>query len=624
MAIMSSAVLLRRASRWLLLLAAAIAAPLAAAQDLIFANGFDTAPEGPFNREEASRFLTQATFGPKLGEIDRLLTLGYSAWFAEQAAAPISRQLPFLDQLIAQVPPGQPIEIWQDRRQEIWWRNTLNNSDQLRQRVAFALSQLLVVSDQNGAVEGNPTTLAHYHDLLSSNAFGNYRILLEQVTLHPTMGHYLSMIRNRKPDTTLNIRPDENFAREIMQLFSVGLVMLNADGSVRDGNPGVAGIQSIPTYDQNTIRGFAQVFTGWNYATCVPPNNSSADPNNNLNWWNWEYCESRAPDAPANQDWRSHRGWREPLQPWGEGNGVRGEVYYAHEGSKQLLNYTGVVLPAGVLPSSSGRAAGNRARYDLGVALDNVFNHPNLGPFVARHLIQRLVSSNPSPAYVGRVAAVFADDNGAASGGVRGNLQAVVRAVLMDVEARNLAQAAANSGKLREPLLRVTQLWRALDARSRDGVLREGWPEYYSAQAVLRSPTVFNFYLPNYRLPGEIANLGLYSPEFQITTDTYITRLSNEIGGKVYWAWFGNTGLGSWDPVQVDLTRDLALVETPAALIDRYNLLFLGGRMSTPMRNLLLTHLNSIAPNSWEGWRRERVQDALWLILTSPEYVVER
>jgi len=135
---------------------------------------------------------------------------------------------------------------------------------------------------------------------------------------------------------------------------------------------------------------------------------------------------------------------------------------------------------------------------------------------------------------------------------------------------------------------------------------------------------VFNFYLPTYALPGEIANAGLVSPEFQITTDTYITRLTNELGGKVYWAWIGNTGLDSWDPVQVDLSRDLALADQPAALLDRYNLLFLGGTMSAGMRSTLLAHLNDIAPNSWEGWRRERVQDALWLILTSPEYVVER
>ena len=499
-------------------LALLLAAPAALAQDAIFADGFDNRPEGPFTRAEAQRFLTQATFGPTLAEIDRLLAMGYNAWLDEQFVATTSRQLPFLDQLIqADIAANRPIDVWQDKRQEIWWRNVLSGNDQLRQRVAYALSQILVVSDQNGALEGNPTTLAHWHDMLASGAFGSYRTLLENVTLHPSMGHYLSMFGNRKPDAALNIRPDENYAREITQLFSVGLVMLNADGTPVDGNPAQAGVQPVPTYNQDTIRGFAHVFTGWKYSTCIPPNTTSADPNNNLNWWNWEYCSSQAQSVSGDQDWRLHEGWRTPLRPWGEGNTVRGEVYYAHEGTKQLLNYPGVSLPNGVLPSSSGRTAGSRARHDLGLALDNVFNHPNVGPFIARQLIQRLVSSNPSPDYIGRVAAAFADDNGAAAGGTRGNLRAVVRAVLMDPEARNLAQVPANGGKLREPLLRVSALWRALDARSRDGRIREGWPEVYGAQAVLRSPTVFNFYLPTYALPGEIANAGLVSPEFQIT-----------------------------------------------------------------------------------------------------------
>ncbi len=596
----------------------------AAAQDAIFTDGFD-APRGPTTRAEAARFLSQASFGPTLAEIDRLLAIGYDAWLDEQFSTPASRQLPFLDQLIqADIAAGRPVSVWQDRRQEIWWKNALAGRDQLRQRLAYALAQILVVSDRNGALEGNPTTLAHWHDMLADGAFGSYRDLIESVTVHPSMGHYLSMFGNRKPDTGLNIRPDENYAREIMQLFAVGVVMLESDGTPVDGNPAQAGVQTVPTYSQDTIRGFAHVFTGWKYSTCIPPNTGSPDPGNGLNWWNWEYCSSQAQSVPGDQDWRLHAGWRTPMQPWGEGNTVRGEVYYAHEGSKQLLVYPGVSLPGGVLPSSSGRPAGSRARHDLGLALDNVFNHPNVGPFVGRQLIQRLVTSNPSPAYVARVAAAFADDNGAAPGGSRGNLRAVARAILMDPEARNPAQAPAHAGKLREPLLRITALWRALDARSRDGVIREGWPEYYAAQAVLRSPTVFNFYLPTYALPGEIANAGLASPEFQITTDTYITRLSNELGGKVYWAWVGNPDLGSWDPVQVDLARDLAIADQASVLLDRYDLLFMGGRMSAGMRSALLAHLNGIAPGSWDGWRRERVQDALWLILTSPEYIVER
>lgn len=581
----------------------------ASAGDHLFGARFDESPEGPYSREEAARFLTQATFGPTLVEIDRLYGMGFDAWLTEQFAAPASLQLPFLDQLIQQaINAGQPIEVWQDKRQEIWWRNALQGSDQLRQRVAFALTEILVISDQNGALEGNPTTLAHYHDQLASSAFGNYRALLEQITLHPAMGHYLSMFMNRKPDAASNIRPDENFAREIMQLFSIGLVQLNADGSVQDGDAGTPGVQPVPTYNQDTIRGFAHVFTGWNYVGCIPP---AAPEGPGLNWWDWEYC----PSGPDTQDWRQHTGWRAPMKPWGEGTAF-GEIYHAGLGTKQLLAYPGVSLPGGVLP------AGGSARSNLAAALDNVSRHPNVGPFLARQLIQRLVTSNPSPAYVGRVSASFAN-NGS---GVRGDLRAVVRAVLMDCEARRRCAVPAHAGKLREPLLRVTQLWRALDARSIDGRIREGWPEQYAAQAVLRSPTVFNFFLPGYSLPGEIATLGLSSPEFQITTDTYITRLSNEIGGKVYWAWWGNPDINpaEWDPVQVDLNRDLALAGNPAALIDRYDLLFLAGRMPMAMRATLIAHLTDIAMNSWPGAPRERVQDALWLILNSPAYVVEQ
>jgi len=584
----------------------AFSAPVRAS-DHLFESGLDEPAEGPFNVREASRFLTQSTFGATLPEIENLSRIGYNAWLTQQFAAPSSLQLPFLDQLIAaDVAAGVSIQVWQDKRQEIWFRNALNGNDQLRQRVAFALSQILVISDQNGSLEGNPTTMAHYYDLLATGSFGNYRQMLEQVSLHPAMAHYLSMFMNRKPDATENIRPDENYAREIMQLFSLGLVRLNNDGSVMDGNAGQAGTQPIPTYDQTTIRGFAHVFTGWNYVGCVPPSQPEGP---SLNWWDWLYC----PSGPENQDWRSHAGWRTPLKPWGE-NTAFGNIYHASADTKQLLNYPSVTLPGGVLP------AGGTARSNMSAALDNIFNHPNVGPFLARLLIQRLVSSNPSPAYIDRVATVF-NNNGA---GVRGDLRAVVRAILMDSEARARPAANSSRGKMREPLLRVTQLWRAMDARSVSGRINEGWPESYSAQAVQRSPTVFNFFLPNYQLPGEIASLGLYSPEFQITTDTYITRLTNELGGKIHWAWFGNPGLGQLDPVQVSLSRDLQIAAQPARLIERYDLLFMAGTMSAPMTNVLVAHLNDIGMSSWEGAPRERVQDALWLILTSPEYVVEK
>jgi uncharacterized protein (DUF1800 family) len=564
--------------------AALLLAMPAAAGDWVFDSDFDETANGPYNVRQSGRFLTQATFGVKQAELARVEQIGYDAWLTQQFALPPTRHLPYLQ---AQAALG--LDIYQNSRQEAWFKRALEANDQLRQRVAFALSEILVVSDQNGAIEGQPFAMANYYDILVNNAFGNYRELLEQVTLSPVMGMYLSMFKNRKADATENIRPDENYAREIMQLFSVGLVQLNPDGT-----PALSGGNPVPTYNQETIRGFAAVFTGWNWYQCPRSNPPE--------WWEWEYC-------PSGPEGNEQRGWLNPMQEW--------ESYHASEGTKQLLVYPNAVPAGGVL------AAGGTARADLETALDNVFRHPNVGPFLSYRLIQRLTTSNPSPAYVQRVAAKFNDDGTAQH--VRGNLQAVVRAILMDPEARNPAQAPAAFGKLREPLLRTTHLYRALNARSDDGYYREWNPEYYGAQAVLRSPTVFNYFLPNYALPGEIAQAGLVSPEFQITTDTYLTRFANQMSGRVYWYWTGNPDLDpQWHDITVDLSPLMEVSAHPQRLVDRIDVLFMNGAMSSFMAQTIIDHVNTIDYNSWPGAPRERVQNALWLTLTSPEYVVEK
>ncbi|MBX3696400.1 MAG: DUF1800 family protein [Dokdonella sp.] len=552
------------------------------AGDHVFDAGFDHRAEGPYSDAEAARFLTQATFGPSRAEIARLRSIGYNAWLADQASLPASHHRPYLE---AQAAAG--LEVYQNSRQEAWWLHAVTAPDQLRQRVAFALSELLVVSDQSGAIEGYPIAMANYYDLLVDGAFGNYRNLLENVTLSPVMGHYLSMFKNRKPDLDANIRPDENYAREIMQLFSVGLVRLNANGTVQ-----TSGGQPIPTYDQDTIRGFAHVFTGWNWANC--PRDQGGQ------WWEWEYCPSGPVDWP-DPGWDAW--WLVPMEAW--------ESYHASEEDKQLLVYPGVALPNGML------TGGGTAASDLQAALDNIFNHPNVAPFIARHLIKRLVTSNPSPAYIGRVAAVFAN-NGL---GVRGDLGATVRAVLMDSEARTLPSLASNAGKMREPLLKLTHLWRALDGRADDGRYREWYTDYYLSQAALRSPTVFNFFLPDYRPPGEMAALGLDGPEFQITTDTSIASVANGLGAKVFYDWRGNGGQQPEDIV-VDLGPEVAVASDPVKLVDRYDLLFMNRTMSDFMFNTLVTYLQSL-PNTNTG-RRQRVQNAVWLIQSSPEYSIER
>lgn len=628
------------AIRLALLLSALLPAAFAHAQsggNTLFAAGFDGPAEGPYSDRDAARFLTQATYGPTLAEINRLRAIGYHAWLDEQFTAAQTLHLPLVDQRIAQ----QGVDnVWQGERHEEWVRVAMLAGDQLRQRVAFALSQVLVVSDQNGALEGNPTTLANYYDILVRNAFGNYRTLLQEVTLHPAMGMYLSAFKNRKSNQLGTIRPDENYAREIMQLFSVGLVMLNPDGTPVDGDPGTPGVQPVPTYDQNTIRGLAAVFTGWNLSTCrpsLPSWNTNTDTpttiNEYANWWEWEYCpnDPTIDDGNPNNDvhWKLALGYRTPMVAWNS--------YHQSVGAKQLLRYPGVAR--GRVDANGVLASGGTAAQNLGEALDNVFHHPNVGPFLARLLIQRLVTSNPTPGYVQRVAAVFADDNGAAAGGVRGNLREVVRAILMDPEARYpttqacLGPASGCVGKLREPLLRLTQLFRGLSAQPTHpaGYWTEGYVEYWLGQAALRSPTVFNFYLPSYALPGpEIAGRGLVSPEFQITVDTYITRISDGFAGKIMWTWAGNPGLptsGSWRPVVVSLDRDMAIAHLPVDLVDRYDLLFAGGRMSNAVRQLIVNH---VANEPFYGWRPEsetrriRVQDALWLTLTAPDHVVEK
>jgi uncharacterized protein (DUF1800 family) len=571
-----------RACRFALLVLALAWSAVAGAGDHVFDATFSERAEGPHSDAQAARFLTQASFGPTPAEIARLRAIGYHAWLDEQFARPPTLHLPYLQ---AQAAAG--LSVYQNSRQEAWWQRALRADDQLRQRVAFALSELLVVSDQGGAVEGAPMAMAHYYDHLVNGAFGNYRALLQQVTLSPVMAHYLSMFKNRKPDPVENIRPDENYAREIMQLFSIGLVQLQPDGQ-----PVLVGGQPVPTYGQDTIRGFAHVFTGWNWANC--PRTQGGQP------WEWQWCPSGSVPWPQ-PGWDAS--WFLPLEAW--------ESYHAADGSKQLLDYPGVALPGGVLPPG-GTAAGN-----LGQALDNLFGHPNVAPFVARHLIKRLVGSNPSPAYVGRVAAAFAGSGA----GVRGDLGATVRAVLLDPEARAVPALAGRGGKLREPLLRLSHLWRVLDGRADDGRYREWNPEYYLGQAPLRSPTVFNFFLPDYRPPGELSTLGLDAPEFQITTDTTVASVASGLGAKVFWAWRGISGQGPEDVV-VDLGPELAHAADPVRLVDRYDLLFMNRTMSDFMFETLVAYLQGF-PDTAAG-RRQRVQEAVWLIQSSPEYAIER
>lgn len=512
-------------------------------------------PPPTVGKAEAFRFLNQATFGATEAEAEAVIDAGIAAWIDTQMNAPPSLQLPYLRSL---PPPDFPAQLQADRV-DVWFRNAVNGEDQLRQRVAFALSQIMVVS-QLGALQNAPWALADYYDTLARNAFGNFRELMEAVTLHPAMGIYLSMLGNEKPNPDLNIRPDENYARELMQLFTIGLVELNPDGTVKtDGNG-----QPIPTYDQSVIEGFAHVYTGWHFAGAP------------------DFEQARI--TPFNQT--------RPM-----------ELYEAYHdtGAKKLLG--GVVLPA--------RQSGEE---DLRAALDNIFEHPNVGPFIATRLIERLVTSNPSPAYVRRVAAAF-DDNGA---GVRGDLGAVVRAILLDPEARP-DDALDTDGKLKEPLLRLTQLWRAYDARSESGAFPFGFAYILLGQGPLQSPSVFNFYSPFYAPPGEIRDRGLVAPELQIATEYQNTLVTNLMLAQAFVNQSANPDLRP-DDVYIDISEELALAGDAEALVSRVADKLLAGEISPLLEREAVGMVERIPA----GDAPARAAEAVYLVASSPEYAYQR
>lgn len=578
--------------------------------DASFRAGFESTASGPATDADAVRFLAQATFGASEADIAHLRAIGYEAWLAEQFAAPATKQVPYLDWIRALDPDAY---ISDNERLEAWNMAAAgtpdpsrpgfpNNArgDQLRQRVAFALSEIFVVSEKNGTLAYQPWALASYYDLLAENAFGNYRDLLEGVTLHPTMGVYLSMIGNRKADAALNIRPDENYAREVMQLFSVGLVQLNADGT-----PKLVGGATVPTYGQATVRGFAAVFTGWiwNNTGC----GADTYPCCTEETYTWCGSWENADDRPI---------WQLPMQPV--------EAFHDATSDKQLLDYPGVALPGGVL------AHGGNAQTEMQAALDNLFHHPNVGPFIATRLIQRLVTSNPSPDYVRRTAAVFADDGN----GVRGNLSALVRAILLDPEARyGHWHKPTTFGKLREPLLKNLHLWRAFQGRSQSGRIQNlstwPWIEDWYGQAPLRSPSVFNFFQPAYRPPGAIAAQGMVAPEFQILNDSTIVATPNQLFIHLFCYNVLNHQCYTEslaDTLLMDIQADAELAAAnPAALVDAYDRLLMAGQMSPFMRSVLLTRLQAMsAAELGANLGRERVQHALYLIVNSPEYSIQK
>jgi uncharacterized protein (DUF1800 family) len=513
---------------------------------------------------DAARFLTQATFGPKgVAEIHALRARGYPSWLNEQFAKPAASHVAYVN---ARLRAGE--KPYEERAYEAIWQQWLFEPGQLRARMSFALSEIFVIS--NIAPDLDTYAMASYMDMLNRNAFGNYRQLLEDVTLHPAMGYYLNMIGSKKADPERGTHPNENYAREVMQLFSIGLYKLNPDGTrVLDGTG-----KPIPTYDQAVVAAMAAAFTGWSFA-----GNDTLDA---------ELFD------PAKED------WQKPLIPW-----------EMHHDTQAKVLFDGIQLPAG-----------QAARQDMKLALDAIFHHPNVGPFVGRQLIQRFVTSNPSPAYIGRVAATFAD-NGA---GVRGDLRAVLQAVLLDPEARDLAKTAeAGWGKQREPVIRFANFLRGFNATSPSGRNRIWYLDSADEglnQSPLLAPSVFNFFSPNYRQPGPLAAANLVAPEFQITTETSM------VGGLNFFARLLRKGYYGYDDTRLtlNLAELNALAPWPAALVDRLNVLFFAGGMSAGLRTTLVASLASLPQPKTGGGDGidDRVKAALVLVAMSPEYVIQR
>ena len=482
----------------------------------------------------AARFLEQAAFGPDRASIEQVQRLGFSEWLNAQFDEPVS---PYQD--------PEMIGLSLTPLQARFFTNAVHGSDQLRQRVVFALAQIWVVS---GSVASLPERFVPYLRILQKNAFGKYWELIREMTLCPAMGDYLNMVNNAKADPVRGTRPNENYGRELLQLFTVGTDLLKPDGTYFLDENG----KRIPTYTQKDIQEFSRALTGWTYPT-------------------------RPGSRPAARNPAYYAG---PMEPW-EAN---------HDtGAKVLL--TGLETPAG-----------STAEQDLDRVVLSVFFHPNAAPFFCKNLIQHLVKSNPSPAYVERVVRAFEGNPGD-----RGDLRQVIRAILLDPEARagdENPQPAADDGHLREPALWLAALLRALGAMVNDTNSLAGRAASLG-QNVHYPQTVFNYYMPGYQIPGT----KLLGPEFQILTPTTALNRANQVNAIVY----GNLGSATY----IDLSGWANLANSPNELLDEIDVVFFHGQMPAEMRRIILEAIIE-TPNE-----RSKAQAALYLAASSGYYAVQ-
>ena len=517
---------------------------------------------------QASRFLSQATLGADYPLVTQVAEQGEAAWLESQFEQPTGLLFPYIDfmfnkaeELDTEELLGNPLKF----HMHAWWTQVMTSPDLVRQRVAMALSEIFVVSSNVEIIGESPYVVSQYYDTLLTHSFGNFRDLLRDISLTPAMAIYLSHLNNAKADPNTGSFPDENYAREIMQLFSIGLFELNPDGSRKKDANG----NDIPTYGQAQIREFAKIFTG--LGMDIPGEYFGSTP-----------C--------CNGDFYQHAKEMKPLKMYEE---------FHSTGEKRLLN--GAVVPAG-----------QTGMQDIESAIDNLFNHPNVGPFIGKQLIQRLVTSNPSPAYISRVTAAF---NGVDTG-VRGDMKAVIRAVLLDPEARTVT-STEHSGRLREPFLRLVRLSRAFDAQTPERIYAAEGTDIARIlkQYVLYAPSVFNFFQPAYAPNGEIKDAGLVAPEFQITNGVTIIEIKNLVQ-----LWVEDGRLeepqGAIPTEIVNFEAEVALADDPDALLDRLDTVLTYGTLSENTRTAIKTVLEN------EPEAAERVKKAVLLIAISPDYAV--
>jgi uncharacterized protein (DUF1800 family) len=507
-------------------------------------------PPPPPTTTQSARFLAQATMGTTDADIQAVVSQGFDGWLGTQFAK--ARPTTFWNWLNTNG-YNIPVNVYrEDGTDSMIWSQLITSDDQLRQRVSLALMEILVLGIDGLTFVWRQFAMAAYMDILWDNAFLNYRTLLEKVATSPVMGIYLTYLNSGKANSSGSV-PDENFAREIMQLFSIGLYQLNLDGSQK-----LASNKPIETYTMDDIAGLARVFTGWT----------------------WDNYDPSTPDY--------HK--RPMIQKAGE-----------HElGAKSFL---GTTIPAG----TDGVAS-------LKIALDTIFAHPNVAPFVSKQLIQRLVTSNPTPAYVQRVATVF-ENNGS---GVRGDMRAVIRAILLDAEARNDAAAAASTtfGKIREPVVRFTGWARAYGAKSASGKWTIGNTDLTAfglAQTIGRSPSVFNFFRPGYTPPGSaIATANMVAPEMQIVNEVSVIGYVNFIQVAM------RDGSGD---VKANFADFVAKAADSQALLDLINLRVAANQVSAATIAQIKPAIDSVA-TATPADLENRVSIATVLIMSSPEYLI--